>query len=176
MPLNDAVAEIRSQLAPISRLYYVRYLDEDKATVWKMLANHLRPIYAMAESMGLESGSALRTRATVVAECEQIFHLYKHQQYLNEHEMRLIKTYDADDPNCYPKSTDPFEPGLRSDLEINRVYCYSNPFFLGGRDCKIIIGPRVAQAERLNITLSTYVKKLWGTEAPEVSVSNVPYR
>jgi hypothetical protein len=176
MPLSEAVARIRSYPSPVSQIFHVRYLDEEKATVWTMLRNHLEPIYSIAEAMGLASDQALKLKATVIADCEKIFHLYKHGQYLNEHEMRLIKTYDIDLPGCFANSTEFFEPGIRADLELNRLYSYSDPFFLGGKDSRIIIGPRVAQAERFGVTLSTYLKDLWGANAPQVYLSTVPYR
>jgi hypothetical protein len=173
MPLGQAVTRLRSYPDPVSGLFSVRYLNEEKATAWAMLVNHLKPIYANSQTMSSESEQALR--AVVISECERIFHLYKHEQYRNEHEMRLIKTFDIEEPKSFAGS-DEFAPGVRTSLELNRVYAYSDPFFLGSKDSKVIIGPRVREPARLATTLSTYLKELWGEDAPQVQLSTSPYR
>jgi len=175
MPAAEAISRLQAYKDRVSALYHVRYSAEDKATTWTMLNNHLKPLLELSQQIVLEDDKeSLRTK--VVAECEQVFHLYKHQQYRNEHEMRLLRTFDLTEPSCFANPRDGFGPGLRVDLELNRVYAYSNPFFFGDTDSQIILGPKVHDASRLATTLSTFLEQLWPSHAPGVGLSTAPYR
>lgn len=176
MPLKIAI----ENLGEATPLYRVEYSELAKATTWRMLWNHLSAIRKAARgSLPAEDPKGKirpEDQSEIKRLCEKLFHVYKHAQYENEREVRLVHVVDSDEPDRYHKKGVFFGPGLRTDLSLNRVFSYSPPFFMASPDSRIIIGPRAKEADRLASTLEAYFGMLWGDNAPAVRVSTVPYR
>jgi Protein of unknown function (DUF2971) len=183
MKLDRAVRRLSTRSTEMP-LYRVHYEDYQKAITWKQLYPVISPIWAAIRK---SNSAAARTQEADFAnqtlfrllsnEMEILFHLYKHNQYRSEDEMRFAESYDLRDKHAYAPAGAPlFQRGIRVRNDISRVFSYSDPFLLGDSDSEIIIGPRVPNPDRLIITLEALCNRLWPGRTPRIRKSTVPYR
>lgn len=161
---------------PDYQLYRVAYDNAEKARTWLQLLPRIREIVRLVkDDQGLDWSNV---QAEILSDLTMLSHLYKHEQYSSEGEVRLIRKAHIADSNVLFKSKNKKTPEhLHVDVTGNRVFSYSPPFFFGNSvNSRLIIGPKVPDGKRLRVTLSAYLKTLWPKKTPRVELSTVPYQ
>lgn len=143
-------------------LFRVMYDEAAMRRAWILLEKPLSEAWAATNALG--SATQANTRKRILDAVSPVFHLYKHPQFATENEIRLV--YQGGNPT--PKTAK-----IRNEW---RPVLETEPFFLKGAGCKIILGPRIQERNRKITSLQVWLKGVFGKNAPEVQISGVPYQ
>lgn len=154
MPLHAAANAVKNSAW---KFYRVMYREPEMRRAWILLAGPLREAWC-------ESDKKPETKRNILDRISPVLHLYKHHQYETESEIRLV----------YDGRKKPTTKKVRGEL---RPILETAPFFLKGRCCKIILGPRTPSPIRRRIaSLEVLLGGVFKRDVPQVQISNVPYQ
>ncbi len=143
--------------------YKVMYADEYLRRAWILLETPLNRVWVeVCKSPSPNDQAVLRNK--VLDTISPVLHLYKHGQFASENEIRLV--FRGTKPSADTQEI----RGKR------RPVLYTDPFFLKGRGCKIVLGPKTPDRNRQIASLKVLLRKLFKRNTPEVQISGVPYQ
>ena len=164
MPFVRALATLSDHASQGFRLYAVKYDDDAKFDAWEYLVPKIKEIIDCSgnipcSEIQLLEGAKKRVRRLM----NELHHLYKHERFKSEREIRLLHVGDIGDE-------------IKADVRTNKLYCESPPFFLGESGGTVTIGPSVRHADLWQRTLSVAVSRLWPENPPNVVQSQFVLR
>ena len=147
-------------------LHLVRYDDEHVRQTLAELAKAIKPLKDVIRNAAPED--ARRLREFAIAVLGDLMYLYKDAQYADEKEVRAIEARTLGDPEIKT-----FRPG---DKSYERLYLETGALLFREAGSKIIIGPKVDEADSVELDLrNRLAKKRWSASCA-VDRSDAKYR
>ena len=141
--------------------FRVMYDEPAMRRAWILLEKPLTQAWAATRTMGMaKQANALKQILAAVSRCS----ISKHPQFATENEIRLV--YQGTNPR-------PRTAQVRNEW---RPVLDTEPFFLKGANCKVILGPKIQERNRKITSLQVWLAKVFRNDTPEVQISGVPYQ
>ena len=146
-------------------LYKVCYEDLDAQETLTRLSVPLHNIVLELKKKNYSDTASKAIRRLVVTIISELLYLYKDKEYETEKEVRMIVARPFDSPQLKRQPKDLHE----------RLYIETDSLFFESEGCQIVIGPKVASREEVEIDILHRLAKL-GWPHCSVQHSQVKYR
>lgn len=175
MPVFDAESRDGMLRGPWSKtkpvagklaLHLVCYSDEHVRDTLSELEEALRPLGEVLKHTGRERATRLQELA--IAVMGDLLYLYKDAQYADEKEVRAIQARTLGDPEIKT-----FQPGGKA---YSRLYLETGALFFREAGSKIIIGPKVDEADSVELDLRHRLAQNGWSATCSVGRSDARYR
>lgn len=147
-------------------LYTVLYKDKDVEDALVELAEALKPVQKIADTLGGVLGK--RVRSVAIAVISELLYLYKDTQYADEREVRAAEARTLGDPEVKE-----FRP---ANKQYSKLYLETGALLFREPGSAIIIGPKVEEREAVMIDLQHRLARQNWSGTCKVSKSEKNYR
>jgi TPR repeat protein len=147
-------------------LYTVLYEDKDVEAALVKLAEALKPVQKIADTLGGALGK--RVRSVAIAVISELLYLYKDTQYAQEKEVRAAEARTLGDPEVKE-----FRPGNK---QYSKLYLETGALLFREPGSAIIIGPKVEERDAVMIDLQHRLARQNWSGTCRVSKSDTNYR
>jgi hypothetical protein len=159
MPLEQAVRALEA--VPEWGFYRVAYDERSKTRAWAVL--HQPVIAAVDKMRDLPSDEKKHQAERIRTILNPVHYLFKHEQFRTEREVRLIRR-------------PPLPANAKRKPGDSGTYLPTEPFFLSGAGCKIILGPKCPDQKIRAAVLRSYLQDCFSATIPVVERSGVPFQ